>query len=111
MAPVEAAWVGALIEGEGCVSTAKGKSYHGHSIRVVMNNIGTIATLFRLVGGGSVRYIPPRNDGLHKECWSWSVQSQADILYVGKQILPYVEEKFDKLSAALLEIETRGMVV
>ena len=97
MEPIEAAWVGALIEGEGFLG--KLGSSHGYGIVVGSTSVETIATLLRLTGVGRVHH------GAAASCnfpmWYWTIGVRNDILRLGPQILPFLTDKQDRLSDLL----------
>lgn len=83
MSPVEAAWVGAIIEGEG--HALKGNTPSG-SIRVTNTDVEIISALLRVTGVGNV-YLKPEK--VNKDCWVWDVSASADVLSLAEQIAPY----------------------
>ncbi len=98
MTATEAAWVGAMIEGEGGVYCYK---KHGAqpSVQVCNTEVETIATILRLVGDGNVsvqKKVRP-----YKDLWQWSlsaVNSVADLL---PQVTPYLTGKRERAEYVL----------
>lgn len=87
LSEVEAAWLGALIEGEGHV-------YHDGRLgfTVVSTEIETIATVLRLVGDGTIHYSNDSNPR-HKEQWRWSLRNAASAVVLGDQIASFLTSK------------------
>ena len=95
METIEAAWVGAMIEAEGCLGMVG--THPG--IAVGSTSVETIATLLRLTGVGRVHH------GAAASCnfpmWYWTIGVRNDILRLGPQILPFLTDKQDRLSDLL----------
>lgn len=84
MTAEEAAWVGALIEGEGCVTFGRSN----WSLVVASTEIETVATLLRLTGAGTVCLAsrPPNR----RPVWRWCVARKIDLRAVMWQVYPYL---------------------
>ncbi len=85
MSPVEAAWVGALIEGEGTIQPGK-------SISCGSTEVETISTLIRFVGGGRV-YLAKQKEKTYKPFWLWVVAVHASVVDLSSQITPFLTSK------------------
>jgi len=89
MSDVEQAWVGALIEGEGCVRkhSNKGETFHW---RIVVANTSAeiLSALVRATGIANI-YLTA-NPG--KPCFQWQVYRQADVADLVRQCSPYSEK-------------------
>ena len=86
-----AAWVGAMIEGEGSLGWWP-KKYH-YTIAVDNTEVETIATLVRLVGGGRVHLIVVVD---RKPLWRWTLNCRQEIAALIPQIIPYLTGKRQK---------------
>ncbi len=101
MSAVEAAWVGAMVEGEGHVSPR----LHGKSsinFRVSNTSVEVISTLLRFTGVGRV-YFQSLNPGRWRPVWLWTLTRMADVEAVGRQIRPFLGDKRAALDS-LLEV-------
>jgi hypothetical protein len=94
----EAAWVGAMIEGEGTV----GRYGHGNSIRIVNTEVETIATVLRFVGDGRV-YCRLRREGWHT-AWSWTLANTLSLRRFLPQVIPWLTSKKEEAEAMLAEV-------
>ena len=99
MTPAEAAWVGAMLEGEGSVL----RSPKDNSIQVTIYNteVETMATLLRFIGDGKVymQALTPR----HKKgpVWFYSLAKQAAVVDLLQQVECWLTGKKDKAQRAL----------
>ena len=94
LSPPEAAWVGALIEGEGALTSIGPNAYGVRypTIQVANTDIEIIATLLRLTGVGRVcmdGMRGRRRPAHHKQQWRWAVQRHVDVQHLIEQIAPY----------------------
>ena len=102
----EAAWVGALVEGEGYIRNrlgvpdAKSRTVVG----VGSTEIETIATLLRLVGDGrvSMSRAATRNRKLY---WSWELANRPSVYVLLPQLLPYFTGKSNPAHALLDQLQ------
>lgn len=93
MTAVEAAWVGALIEGEGSmIAHPRGRTTW--AVTVQSTDVETIATLLRLTGAGLV-YSKRVPDG-RKPQWSWEVRRKFDVRDLLYQVCPYLTGKRER---------------
>ena len=94
MLPVEAAWVGALVEGEGSLSTKQ--------IVVVSTEVETLSTILRFVGGGGV-YLHQNGTGHlgNKTVWAWHLFRQASVRSLLQQISPWLTGKQERAQKML----------
>lgn len=102
MTPVEAAWVGAMIEGEGHVSP----KLHGKlSVNFSVSNtsVEIISTLLRFTGVGRV-YFQSLKPGVWKPVWLWRLTRMVDVEAVGKQVRPFLGDKRTVLDCLLAAI-------
>ena len=108
LAEVEAAWLGAMVEGEGSVLGRKRNTRSTPIqplVQVCNSSVEVIATCLRLVGTGCV-YLRPRcrGDKDHwKPVWFWIVTARQDVLYLLDRIAPYLASKQDRAMAILDE--------
>jgi hypothetical protein len=90
MHPVEAAYVGAMIDGEGCIRIqSPGNSY---GIDLSNTDVEIISALVRATGIGTV--YPHGNNRKNRQpqwkvCFSWRVHRKLDALEVARQCAPY----------------------
>lgn len=110
LSAVEAAWIGALIEGEGTIghfssgrTTNDGRAIRVWTIQVGSTEIETISTLLRLVGGGHVYYVPGRIG--NKEAWMWGLKRINEIHSLLPQIMPYLTGKRDRAIELLSKLQ------
>ncbi|KKN84431.1 hypothetical protein LCGC14_0288930 [marine sediment metagenome] len=124
MSDVEAAWVGAMIEGEGSIRL-RGRLKPGVWVPIgahtrdrlddvdqispmgvdfYSTDVETIATMLRLTGCGTVYYREPRPDYVSpngaqafakKPSWQWVVQYKELVRGICAQIQPYLTSKRD----------------
>lgn len=99
MSLTEAAWVGAMIEGEGSVGCT-GRRRQPVEVRVFNTEVETIATCLRLTGGGSV-YLHKERRARRKNCWTWAVQRIEDLRVLLPQIIPFLTGKQERAREAL----------
>lgn len=106
MTAEEAAWVGALIEGDGCIYWCKDRrrstGYWG--ICVGTAEVETVATLLRLTGVGRVHlHIDkrPRYKTVPMPTWFWQVTRQVDTAALAARILPYLADDRKRERAGL----------
>lgn len=88
MTPIEAAWVGAMIEGEGCISISRSHSdtYDNYHLIVGNNSLEVISAMLRATGTGNV-YL--RANG---RLFTWEVGRINSIYDIARQIAPYSEK-------------------
>jgi len=98
MEDVEAAWVGAFIEGEGCVRRGGGNRRMPQMV-VGSTSVESISTLLRLTGTGRVHYNPQA--GKNKPFWKWVVSRRNDFLKIAYQISPYLTDKREELAESV----------
>ena len=95
MSDTEAAYVGALVDTDGCVPYAKGKYWY-----ILFDNteIELVANVLRLTGVGWVRYNPKE----HKDMWHWGVYRREDVAALMQRLKPYslkVQRALEKINA------------
>jgi len=106
MLPIEAAWVGAMVEAEGCISVDKRRITRLPRISVANTDVEIISTLMRLVGDGYVRMSRQtfRKDGQPcRPAWEWNLTAMAAVLDLIPQIAPYMTTK-GEIAMSLLDI-------
>lgn len=102
LSPEAAAWLGAMVEGEGSLSWDRPNTCNNqYRLRVVVANteVETIATCLRLVGAGRVT---SQVMGNSKRVWHWVLSRRSDIAALLPQILPYLTGKREKALEALV---------
>jgi len=84
MSDVEAAWVGAIIEGEGCVYYHKNHEADAGRWRLTVANtdLEIISALLRLTGVG---HVTRQTKGTQKDVWYWSVNRVNDVAAIAAQ--------------------------
>lgn len=89
LSPVESAWVGAMVEGEGSLTSGQ--------IAVVSTEVETLSTLLRFVGGGGV-YLHNNGSGHlgKKTVWVWRLFRRASVHSLLTQIAPWLTSKQEK---------------
>lgn len=98
LSSVEAAWLGALVEGEGCVQiTYRSKEGRSDCWRVYVGSteIETISTILRLVGDGKIYCVFPTKLA-RKILWKWQLSSKQAVHDFMCQLRPYLITKGDK---------------
>lgn len=81
LADVEAAWFGAMLDGEGCVHIAK----RGVTLDIGNTEVELIATALRVAGTGSIL----KRRGTNKPFWVWWLGRQNDVADLLHQLAPY----------------------
>ena len=96
LSPVEAAWVGAMVEGEGCIRilTTSARGHKQGRMDVTNTEVETNATILRLVGDGGVHH--DMGAGRNKRVWRWGLASKLSVISLLKQIIPYLTGKREK---------------
>lgn len=91
----EAAWIGAMVEAEGCVTISP------TNVRVVVANtdVEIISTCLRLVGDGSVCL---QQMGVNRPVWTWYLGKLYGLTALAPQIAPYMTIKGERLINGLL---------
>lgn len=90
MSEVEAAWVGAIIEGEGYVVVAPKHSKHKAKMGVVNTDPEVLSALLRLTGAGSVGQVGrSRSKWSKKMCFTWQVQRWREVQDLARLCSPY----------------------
>lgn len=98
-----AAWVGAMLEGEGSICWDKPNSPNNtYRLRVIVANteVETIATCLRLVGAGRVTTQVPKRKNT-KRIWMWVLARRSDLIEFLPQVIPYLTGKQEKAIKAL----------
>ena len=102
MTDVEAAWVGAMIEGEGCIRMIGSIGNRLGRIRVTSTDVETISTLLRVTGAGTVRGRSISGSPLSKKPqWEWEVHRVGEIPGLLMQVAPYLISKTAKAERVL----------
>ena len=91
MLPIEAAWVGAMIEGEGCVWRSKDRASRFWKISVVNTEVEVISGLIRATGVGNVYELHPAGYAKphYLASWTWAVYKRNDVLSLVNQCFSY----------------------
>ncbi len=103
MTSVEAAWVGAMLEGEGSIALPYGSNRIG-IVTIYNTEVETIATCLRLVGDGGVQFRRPRPSPKYdskKPQWMWVLSGQLPIRDFLRQVVPYLTGKRDRAEGVL----------
>ena len=107
MTEIEAAWMGALLEGEGTAEVAwyptrQGSGRYTPRIRasVVNTDPELMSACLRLVGTGSVSPRSPREGsfGKHKQQFVWTLQARNSVLDFFHRVAPYSMKAQDALT-------------
>ncbi len=104
LADAEAAWLGAMIEGEGTIYLRQQIGHHTKphvEIRVGNTEVETIATCLRLAGAGRVHPDPRNGNGRHRPMWYWSLSADSSVCSLLPQIIPYLTGKRERAQEAL----------
>ncbi|KKM20171.1 hypothetical protein LCGC14_1648120 [marine sediment metagenome] len=97
---VEAAWIGAFIEADGCAGVYRKKL----SIQVTQKETEPISALLRATGVGGVNY------DTRREIFCWTVNTQANAYYIARRCTPY-SEKLQRALAKLPDDQRRICMV
>ena len=89
LAPVEAAWIGAMIDGEGSIYRCTGQV--GHRMEFGNTEVELVATMLRVVGAGKVYLLNNRASNLVGKLpiWRWYLYPANDVAALIEQIAPY----------------------
>ena len=107
LSPEEAAWIGAMVEGEGSIliRTRPCGTKQG-LVQVCNSEVETVATCLRLVGAGGVYLRTPDKQPKHwKLVWFWVVTANKEVPALLKQITPYLTGKQDKAKNVIKILE------
>ena len=118
LSPEAAAWMGAIIEGEGTIGMYRSRPtrQRKHPHVVVSNTeVETIATCLRLVGAGNVGLVTSKNYLAkwphHNLVWQWRLSATRNIAAFLPQVIPYLTGKRDAAEIVLSEIRQRIAIV
>ncbi|KKN19513.1 hypothetical protein LCGC14_0945000 [marine sediment metagenome] len=95
MTEVEKAWIGAMLQADGCVSRfgEQGRGYKYWRFTFTNTDIELVSTVLRLTGMGGVSYHPPpplRPDGYPRsEWWTWELANQPKVNQLAQDLAPY----------------------
>lgn len=103
MTPVEAAWVGAMVEGEGSLYLHKAsRNFH---LAVGNTEVETISTLLRFTNDGTVYCQRPAEKNVRRKIlWIWSVTAQEAITDILRQVIPYLTGKQEHAIEVMKEV-------
>ena len=112
LSEVEAAWLGAMVEGEGSIPLRRTPQgiIRPSAVTIYSSEVETIATCLRLIGDGLITYRPPRPDYISprgrqafakKDNWAWEVRNISSILALLPQILPFLTGKKESAELAI----------
>lgn len=104
LSPVDASWLAAAIDGEGCLYLAgeyryKRKSYH--SVIMISNtNLDFVEHAKEIIGAGYIRYLPAGpskvSNGFNRALYTYHLRGRVVVGAVMKAILPYLIIKRDR---------------
>lgn len=81
MTEIERAWLGAMVEAEGCVGY-----YNKYwRINIVNTDLEIVSTALRLTQVGNIT----KHKGENKICWVWAVERKNDVMNLSKQLNTY----------------------
>ena len=104
LSEAQAAWIGAIIEGEGCIALRTTDPRAPIcEIRVGNTDVEVIATCLRFVGAGTVHI----QQGVNRPVWCWKVSRTLDVLCLAEQIIPWMTTKGEILQGVLQELRDR----
>ena len=90
MTGIEAAWVGAIIEGEGSVMEKHGSLRPRWRVMVANTDPEIMSALLRLTGSGSICCTVDRKGTLGtKPVYRWELAAVEDVLHLVRQCSPY----------------------
>lgn len=101
MSDAERAWVGAIIDGEGTVTTESRVAVSFANISVEL-----VATMLRIVGAGSICGQSKMRKPQHHRVWTWQLQRT----YEAINLLAQVSGCSIKAQGALGILNVKGMV-
>lgn len=90
MSEPERAWVGAMIDADGCVGLYK-RANTLWQVQLVNTNVEIISALLRTVGTGSVSYRKTKKRN-HHDSVCWSINAQASVEDLAWQCWPYSQK-------------------
>lgn len=104
LSPVDASWLAAAIDGEGCLYLSgahryQGRSYHG-VVLISNTNREFVQHAMDLIGAGYIEYIPARpsktSSGFCRPLYTYHLKGRVVVGAVMKAILPYMIIKRDR---------------
>jgi len=98
---VEAAWLGAMLEGEGNITVTYRDSGHPRVwVAITNNEVEVISTCLRLVGDGTVTFCRNSRPNQHNT-WAWVLRAKRAVCVFLLQVHPYLAGKKERAEAAL----------
>lgn len=98
--PVEAAWLGAMVEGEGSIGWVKSNPTLGARLNPYLSLVNTsvevISTMLRLVGEGNINLDGVHGRNGHQPVWGYRVTKQKSLQSLLPQLLPYLADKKER---------------
>lgn len=114
MIPAAAAWIGAMIEGEGNFSEyppgKQGRTFPGAGVTIHNTSVETIATCLRLVGDGRVSVVFPKETP-RRPLWRWYTAKHLSMYALLPQIIPFLTSKQERAQRILKELQDAADVV
>ncbi len=87
----EAAWLGAMVEGEGSICL---RGRRPRYIAVYSSEVETVATCLRLAGDGTVIYDGEPSSAIgRKPMWRWHLAKINSLFELLPQLIPYLTSK------------------
>lgn len=97
--PVEAAWLGAMIEGEGSIGWVRAQNANGRLtpyISLVNTSVEVIATMLRVTGDGNISLDSIHGRNGHKPVWAYKLSKQNSLHALLPQLIPYLADKKER---------------
>ena len=102
---VEAAWIGAMIEGEGSIGWVRPKKNDAKRLNPYLSLVNTsvevIATMLRLTGDGNIGLDSCHGRKGHKPVWSYQLNKQKALRVLLPQLIPFLADKTERAEEML----------
>jgi len=100
IAPIEAAWLGAMVEREGSIGWVNSNQNQGGRLTPYLSLVNTsvevIATMLRLVGDGNISLDAVQGRNGHRPVWGYKVNKQNSLRDLLPQLIPFLADKKER---------------
>ena len=105
LSTVEAAWLGAMVEGEGSIGWVNSNQYKGGRLTPYLSLVNTsvevISTMLRLVGDGNISLDAVHGRNGHRPVWGYKINKQNSLRSVLPQLIPFLADKKERAEEML----------